>query len=50
LQNDTSGNPSVDAGTLITIDDFVKPADWPEAKKWGTLTIDASCTPADITD
>jgi len=27
----------------------VKPADWPEAKKWGTLTIDASCTPADIT-
>jgi hypothetical protein len=27
----------------------VKPADWPEGKKWGTLTIDASCTPADIT-
>jgi hypothetical protein len=27
----------------------VKPADWPEGKNWGTLTIDASCTPADIT-
>lgn len=24
-------------------------ADWPEGKRWGTLTIDASCTPADIT-
>ena len=27
----------------------MKPADWPEVKNWGTLTIDASCTPADIT-
>ena len=27
----------------------MKPADWPEGKPWGTLTIDASCTPADIT-
>ncbi len=23
--------------------------DWPKGKPWGTLTIDASCTPADIT-
>jgi hypothetical protein len=27
----------------------VKPADWPEGMPWGTLAIDASCTPADIT-
>jgi hypothetical protein len=27
----------------------VKPADWPEGKNWGTLSIDASCIPADIT-
>jgi hypothetical protein len=33
----------------ISLDDFVKPEDWPEDKNWGTLTIDASCTPADIT-
>jgi IS5 family transposase len=50
LQNDISDNPSADAGTQFTIGDFVKPADWPEAKNWGSLTIDASCTTADITD
>jgi hypothetical protein len=38
-----------DAGTQLSLDDFVKPADWPEGKDWGTLTIDASCTPADNT-
>ncbi len=27
----------------------MKPVDWPEGKNWGTLSIDASCTPADIT-
>jgi hypothetical protein len=27
----------------------MKPADWPVGKNWGILTIDASCTPADIT-
>jgi IS5 family transposase len=27
----------------------VKPADWPEDKNWGTLTINAPCTPADVT-
>ena len=26
----------------------MKPANWPEDKNWGTLTIDATCTPADI--
>ena len=38
-----------DAGHQLSLDDFVKPVDWPEGKNWGTLTIDASCTPADIT-
>lgn len=47
--DDNSNDPGADAGTQISIDDFVKPADWPEGKNWGTLTIDASCTPADIT-
>ena len=47
--DDNSDDPGADAGTQISIDDFVKPADWPEGKNWGTLTIDASCTPADIT-
>ena len=29
--------------------DFVKLADWPKDKNWGTLTFNASCTPTDIT-
>ena len=53
MQDDNNSNdpddPGSDAGTQISIDDFVKPADWPVGKNWGTLTIDASCTPADIT-
>ena len=47
--DDNSDDPGADAGTQISIDDFVKPAGWPEGKNWGTLTIDATCTPADIT-
>jgi hypothetical protein len=47
--DDVPGDPGADEGTQMSIDDFVKPADWPEGKNWGTLTIDASCTPADIT-
>ena len=47
--DDHPDDPGGDVGTQISIDDFVKPADWPEGKNWGTLTIDASCTPADIT-
>lgn len=47
--DDDTDAPGADAETQISIDDFVKPADWPEGKNWGTLTIDASCTPADIT-
>ena len=29
----------------ISLDDLVKPAAWPEDKNWGTLSIDACCTP-----
>jgi hypothetical protein len=47
--DDGSDDPDDDAGNQLSLDDFVKPADWPEGKPWGTLTIDASCTPSDIT-
>ena len=46
---DDSDDSDDDSGNQLSIDDFVKPADWPEGKPWGTLTIDASCTPSDIT-
>ena len=42
---DNSDDPGADGGTQISIDDFMKPADWPEGINWGTLTIDATCTP-----
>jgi transposase, IS5 family len=47
--DDDSDDPGADAGNQTSLDDFLKPADWPEDKNWGILTIDASCTPADIT-
>ena len=47
--DDGSDDPGAVPGQQIPLDEFVKPADWPEGKPWGTLTIDASCTPADIT-
>ncbi len=46
---DDSDDREDDAGKQLSLDNFVKPSDWPEGKPWGTLTIDASCTPADIT-
>jgi hypothetical protein len=46
--DDDSDDPDADAGNQHFLDDLVKPADWPEGKNWGTLTIDTSCTPADI--
>jgi transposase, IS5 family len=49
LDEDDSDDPDSDAGNQLAIDDLVKPADWPEDKNWGTLSIDSSCTPADIT-
>jgi len=47
--DDGSDDPGAGPGNQITLADLVKPADWPEGKPWGTLTVDASCTPADIT-
>ncbi len=47
--DDDPDDPGADEGSQMSNDDFVKPAYWPEGKNWGTLTIDASCTPADIT-
>jgi IS5 family transposase len=47
--DDESDDPDDDAGNQLSLDNFVKSADWPEGKPWGTLTVDASCIPADIT-
>jgi IS5 family transposase len=47
--DDNSGDPGANAGNQLSLDDLVKPAEWPEGKNWGTLTIDSSCTPANIT-
>jgi transposase, IS5 family len=47
--DDDTDDPDAGAGSRLSLDDFVKPADWPEGMNWGTLTIDDSCTPADIT-
>jgi IS5 family transposase len=30
--DDNSGDPDAEAGNQLSIDDFVKPADWPEGK------------------
>jgi len=49
LPEEDSDEPDAEVGTQLSLDDLVKPVDWPEGKNWGTLTIDASCTPADIT-
>jgi hypothetical protein len=46
---DDSGGQGPSADDQLSLDDLVKPADWPDGKNWGTLSIDASCTPADIT-
>jgi hypothetical protein len=43
------GGASDGCGELLALDEPIKPADWPEDKNWGALTIDATCTPADIT-
>jgi IS5 family transposase len=47
--DDDAGDPDAEAGNQLSIDDLVKPVDRPEGKNWGTLSIDASYTPADIT-
>jgi len=40
--DEDSDDPDAGSCEQIVLDDFVKPADWPENKNWGTLTIDAS--------
>ena len=47
--DDDSSGDDKDEGDQLSLDSLIKPADWPEDKNWGTLSIDASCTPADIT-
>jgi len=49
VDDDDSDQQGPNAGDQLSLDDLVKPADWPEEQNWGTLSIDASCTPADIT-
>ena len=44
-----SGGDDQDYGDQRSLESLIKPTDWPEGKNWGTLNIDASCTPADIT-
>jgi hypothetical protein len=47
---DVDDSDDTDPGTseLLSMDNVIKPADWPEGKNWGTLMIDANCIPADI--
>jgi hypothetical protein len=47
--DDDSAGDDQDDGDQLSLDSLIKPTDWPEGKNWGTLSIDASCTPADIT-
>ena len=47
--NDESDDPDAGTDKQISLDDLVKSADLPEVKNWGTLSINASWTPADIT-
>jgi hypothetical protein len=39
---DNSDDPGAKAENQLSLDDLDKPADWPEDKNWGTLTIDAT--------
>jgi IS5 family transposase len=48
-EDQNSDDPGAYADNQLTLDDLVKPADWPEDKTWETFTIDASCKLADIT-
>jgi len=48
-EDQNSDDPGAYADNQLTLDDLVKPVDWPEDKTWETFTIDASCKPADIT-
>jgi hypothetical protein len=45
---ENSDDPGAYADSHLSIDDLVKPADWPEYQNWGKLTVDASCSPATL--
>jgi hypothetical protein len=47
--DDDSDDPNADAGKQLSLNELVKPVDCQEGKNWVSLTIDISCTPADIT-
>ena len=48
--DDDSSGDDQDDGDQLSLDSQIRPADWPEGKNWGTLiSVDASCTPSDIT-
>ncbi len=46
--DDSSTDDKGDCDQLL-LESLIKPAGWPEGMNWGTLRIDASCMPADIT-
>ena len=46
--DDNPCDSAADDGIQLSLADLVNLADWPEGKNWGTLSIDASCTPADF--
>ena len=48
LDDNESSDKDDDAGLQLSLDSLIKPADWQQGKNWGTLSIDASFTPADI--
>jgi IS5 family transposase len=50
-QDNSDGSGGDDSGSCdqLALDSLIKPVGWPEGMNWGTLSIDASCTPADIT-
>lgn len=39
LDDDESDVPVAEAGNLLSLDDLVKPADWPNGKNWRTLGV-----------
>ena len=48
-EDQNSDDPGANADTQLSLDDLVKPVDWPEDMHWRIFTIDTSCSPADLT-
>jgi len=47
--DDDSSGDDKDDGDQLSLDSLIKPADCPEEKNWGTLSIDSSCRQTDST-